>query len=106
MPNTTAQTFQTSSLIIGLDELAKVLRKTPDQLKRGWRNMHVRYGMPRKHEAGWFWSRQAIEVWLTSQAYVKATPGNDNAGEIPPEVHRTRVDEQNTALRKSLGVNR
>lgn len=104
MPNTTTQTAQTKDLIIRLDELADVLGITPDNLKRTWLKLHQEQGMPRKHAAGWFWPRRSIEVWLTSQAYVSADPGNDNDGEIPVTVHETRVAEQRAALHTLLGV--
>lgn len=104
MPNSTTQTASTAQAVIGLAELAQVMSITPDKLKQNWRRWHARLGMPRKHHAGDFWPRAMIEVWLTSQAYVKAVPSNDNTFEVPEEVHQTRVDEQNKALRESLGV--
>jgi len=102
MPSTIPQTAQTNDLVIGLTELAQVLGKTPDYLKRNWLKLHRTLGMPRKHPAGFIWPRGAINVWLTSQAFVDATPGNDNTGEIPPCLHETRVAEQRAALHKSL----
>lgn len=104
MPKTTSQTCQTVDLVIGLDELAKVLRKTPDYLKRNWRRMHQKLGMPRKHDAGDIWPRKQIEIWLTGPSAVAAAPGNDNAGQIPAAVHEARVSAQNEALKGLLGV--
>lgn len=104
MPTTTHQRGRTEDLVIGLDEVAKVLRKSPDTIKRRWLEFHEKLGMPRKHAAGWFWPRRSFEVWLTSQAAVAAAPGNDNTGDIPPEVHTTRVSEQRAALHQQLGV--
>ncbi|TYC51642.1 hypothetical protein FMN50_20390 [Rhodobacterales bacterium] len=104
MQSTTAQTSQTRDLVIGLDELANVLGKTPDYLKRNWLKLHQKLGMPRKHPAAFIWPRGAINVWLTSQAYVEAVPGNDNTGDLPPSLHETRVAEQRAALHASMGV--
>ncbi|WP_281932141.1 hypothetical protein [Roseibium album] len=104
MPNTIAQDMPTAHVVIGLAELAQVMSITPDKLKRNWRRWHAKLGMPRKHHATDVWPRRQIEVWLTSQAHVNATPSNDNTFEVPEEVHETRVAEQNKALRESLGV--
>ncbi|MBO6930613.1 MAG: hypothetical protein JJ856_13655 [Roseibium sp.] len=106
MPNTPVQTARTMDLVIGLKELEQVLSTTPENLKRTWLKRHQQYGMPRKHPAGWFWPRKSIDVWLTSQAYVSADPGNDNDGEIPVTVHETRVAEQRAALHTLLGVSK
>lgn len=106
MPNTNAQTTQTMDLVIGLKELAQVLSISPAHLKRKWLELHKTKGMPRKHPAGWFWPRKSIDVWLTSQAYVSADPGNDNGGEIPVTVHEARCAEQRAALHTLLGVSK
>lgn len=109
MPTTTLQTADTGQLVIGVEELAAVLGKPQQYLKRNWLKLHQTLGMPRKHAAGWVWPRAAINVWLTSQAAcsaptVDAVPGNDNTGDLPPDLHGQRVEEQRAALHQLLGV--
>lgn len=104
MPTSTLQGADTSHLVIGLDEVAKVLRRTPDNIKRNWLKLHRELGMPRKHAAGWIWPRASFNVWLTSPASVEAVPGNDNTGDTPPDLHSQRVADQKAALHAQLGV--
>jgi len=102
MPTAPTQATSTAAAVIGLDELATVLGKTPSVLKSNWLKWHQQHGMPRKHPLFWTWPRKAMEVWLTSQAIVDPVPGNDNTGEEPKNLHETRVAEQRAMLHAQM----
>lgn len=105
MPTTDMQIRPAARLVIGLDELATVLGKKPDYLKRNWLKLHLEHDMPRKCTVGWIWPRALIEAWLVSPKAITAGPVNDNAeGLAPPtNLHADRVAEQNAALRGKYG---
>lgn len=50
--------------VVGIDELAEALGRTPEYIHRNWLKLHTQHGMPRKNPAAWVWPRGAMEAWL------------------------------------------
>lgn len=100
----TIQPSGASNLLIGIEELAAALGRTPDYLKRNWRRMHTTLSMPPKHPSGWVWPRTLIDAWIMCPPVINADLANDNRpGDPDPEIHQQLVKDENNALRALYG---
>lgn len=80
--------------VVGIDELAEAIGKSPDYIQRNWLKLHERHGMPRKNPAAWVWPRGAMEAWL------------DGADAVEVKGLTGLVANQNDAMRRRYAEGR
>jgi hypothetical protein len=55
----------TKPITIDIIELAALMQRTPDTMRRKWPVLHARHGFPRPLPGlGLVWSRAAITIWI------------------------------------------
>lgn len=92
-------------MIIEREEMARLLRASPDYLARKARQLADRHGFPRPLPGiALTWSRPLVEAWIRTNGRVAiAATANDDA---PParDRHRDMIRQQSEILAERYGV--
>lgn len=59
---------------VTLDELAAALGRDREYIKRNWKKLHQKHGLPLKLSLGWLWPRSATEAWMIGYNEEEPTP--------------------------------
>ena len=78
---------------IKLAELAALLDRSEDWLRRNWLRLHTQHGFPRKHPFSWTWPRAAVDAFLSARPELPV-PANDDLPGDPGEAYGRLLEQR------------